>query len=181
MPAPAPHLTVRPLAFGYRLRQSDGIEWMKAALQRAAPAAGLAPREVDRALRYYDMLSHRSQIERRVTAPEDYTHRDWGRMAVHGGTAGGDGRPADDGGAPWYRAPLGRRMALFADTAEAIALDAFAGDVEAPDAIVQVSCTGYDSPSAVQRVVAAPRLGRAGRAWSASATWAATRRSPRSP
>ncbi len=151
---PRAYVSVRPLSFGHSLRQEEGIAWMKAALQRVAATAPLP--DVDRAMRFYDLLSRRSQIERRVTALEDYTHRDWDRMRLHAAPALGDGQPTPSasGAAPWHQADLGRRMDLFAETAEAVAHDAFADDAEAPDAILQVSCTGYDSPSAAQRVVA---------------------------
>ena len=151
--SPRAYVSVRPLSFGHSLSQEEGIAWMKAALRRAAATAPLP--DVDRALRFYDLLSRKSQIERRVTALDDYTHQDWGRMRLHAAPALGDGQLAPTaGGAPWHQADLGRRMDLFAETAEAVARDAFADDAEPPEAILQVSCTGYDSPSAVQRIAA---------------------------
>ena len=154
MNTPRAYLPVRPLPLGHTLQQEEGIAWMKAALQRAAATAPLL--DVDRALRFYDLLSRKSQIESRVTALDDYTHQDWDRMRLHTAPALGDGQPGASRGSGdlWHQADLGRRMDLFAETAEAVAADAFAGDTEAPDAVLQVSCTGYDSPSAVQRVVA---------------------------
>ena len=149
---PRAYVSARPLVFGHLLRQEDGVAWMKAALERAARTAPVA--DLDRALRLYDLLGRRSAIETRRTALEDYAHRDWDRMRVHVAPPAGDGQaPPADG--PWYRASLDARMAVFAETAEAVARDAFAGDAEPPDAVLQVSCTGYDSPSAVQRLVAA--------------------------
>ncbi|MDT0632840.1 3-oxoacyl-[acyl-carrier-protein] synthase III C-terminal domain-containing protein [Rubrivirga litoralis] len=150
--APRAYLTARPLAFGHLLRQEDGVAWMKAALQRVAETAPVP--DLDRALRLYDLLGRRSAIDTRRTALEDYAHQDWDRMRVHAAPPSGDGQ-VGGGAAPWYRASLDARMAVFAETAEAIAHDAFAGDAEPPDALLQVSCTGYDSPSAVQRLVAA--------------------------
>ena len=147
--SPRAYFSVRPLPFGHRVRQSDGIAWMKAALQRAAATEPVP--DLSRALRFYDLLARRSQIESRVTALDDYTHQDWDRMRLHVPPHAGDGQaPAD--GAPWHRAALDGRMAIFAETADALARDAFAADVEPPDALLQVSCTGYDSPSAVQRL-----------------------------
>ena len=149
---PRAYVSVRPLSFGHRLDQADGIAWMKAALRRASATVPLP--DVDRALRFYDLLARKSQVDHRVTALDDYTHQDWDRMRLHSAPALGDGQSPAGGAAPWHQADLGRRMALFAETAEDVARDAFAGDAEAPDAVVQVSCTGYDSPNAVQRVVA---------------------------
>ena len=148
---PRAYLSVRPLQFGHTVAQRDGIAWMKAALERAQATMPLP--DADRARRFYDLLSRKSQIEQRVTALDDYTHQDWDRMRLHAAPALGDGQPGQ-GGTIWHQADLGRRMELFAETADAVAADAFAGDTEAPDAVLQVSCTGYDSPSAVQRVVA---------------------------
>lgn len=150
---PRAYVSVRPLPFGHRVRQSDGIAWMKAALRRAAEAEPAASPDVKRAVRFYDLLSRRSQIESRVTALDDYTHQDWDRMRLHAPLPSGDGQAAA-GGAPWHQATLDRRMELFAEAAEAIARTGFDTDPEPPDAVLQVSCTGYDSPSAVQRLVA---------------------------
>ncbi len=146
--SPRAYLSVRPLSFGHRVRQEDGIAWMKAALQRAAATEPVA--DLSRALRFYDLLARRSQIESRVTALDDYTHQDWDRMRLHVAPHSGDGQAPPDGA--WHRAALDGRMALFAETADALARDAFAADPEPPDAFLQVSCTGYDSPSAVQRL-----------------------------
>lgn len=123
---------------------------MKAALRRAAETHGVAG--VDRAVRFYDLLARKSAIERRVTALDDYTHQDWDRMRLHTAPPSGDGQAASGPG--WHEAALDGRMALFAETAEGLAHDAFAADAEPPDAVFQVSCTGYDSPNAVQRAVA---------------------------
>ena len=147
---PRAYLSVHPLPFGHTVAQSDGIDWMKAALRRANESGALP--DVDRAVRFYDLLARKSAVETRVTALDDYTHQDWDRMRLHAPPAMGDGQAGPEPPGVWHQAPLERRMALFAETAEAVARDAFAADAEPPDAIVQVSCTGYDSPSAVQRV-----------------------------
>ena len=144
---PRAYLSVRPLPFGYHLDQAAGVEWMKAALRRAA--AEDESIDADRAIRYYDIVSRRSSIENRYSAIDDYTHQDWDRMALHAPATGEDGLPA-----PWHQAPLDRRMALYCETAEQVARDAFAADDAPPDIAMQVSCTGYDSPSAVQRALA---------------------------
>ena len=134
------------------MAQSDGVAWMKAALRRVAETRPVP--DLDRALRFYDLLARQSHIDSRVTCVDDYTHQDWDRMRIHAAPAGGDGQAAAEAPHAWYQAPLGGRMELFAETALAVARDAFAADADAPDALVQVSCTGYDSPNAVQRVMA---------------------------
>ena len=146
------YLTSRPLALGTTMAQTDGVAWMKAALRRVdetQPVAG-----IDRALRFYDLLARQSQIDSRVTCLDDYTHQDWDRMRVHTAPHSGDGQAAPEAAHPWFRAPLDGRMEVFAETALAVARQAFEDDTEAPDVLVQVSCTGYDSPNAVQRVMA---------------------------
>ena len=132
------------------MTQADGVAWMKAALRRVAetqPVDGL-----DRALRFYDLLARQSHIDTRVTCLDDYTHQDWDRMRVHTAPHAGDGQAVPGETHDWFRAPLDGRMEVFAETALAVARDAFADDAAAPDALVQVSCTGYDSPNAVQHV-----------------------------
>ena len=146
--SPRAYLTARSLPFGYRVDQQEGVAWMKAALRRIAEERPVP--DLDRALRLYDLLARRSSIDTRVTALEDYTHQDWDRMLVHAAPPSGDGQALP--GAPWYQAPLDGRMEVFADTARDIAERAFADDTDAPDAVLQVSCTGYDSPTASQRV-----------------------------
>ena len=131
------------------MAQADGVAWMKAALQRVAESQPVP--DLARALRFYDLLARQSHIDSRVTCLEDYTHQDWDRMRVHTAPHAGDGQ-APEGAAPWFRAPLDGRMEVFAETALAVARQAFEDDTAAPDALVQVSCTGYDSPNAVQRV-----------------------------
>lgn len=144
---PRAFLSCRPLDFGHQLDQEGGVAWMKAALVRAAETDDTI--DAHRASRYYDIVSRRSSIQSRRSAIDDYLHRDWGAMQLHRPATGEDGLPA-----PWYQAPLDRRMALFCETAEAVARDAFADDETPPDIAFQVSCTGYDSPSAVQRALA---------------------------
>jgi predicted naringenin-chalcone synthase len=151
MNPPRAYLTARPLEFGHLVRQRDGVDWMKAALRRIDGERPVL--DLDRALRMYDLLARRSSIDTRVTALEDYTHQDWDRMQVHVALPSGDGQ-ASTHAPPWYQAPLDARMDVFARTARTLAEQAFADDLEAPDAVFQVSCTGYDSPTAVQRMVA---------------------------
>ena len=119
---------------------------MKAALERRT--AGTP--EATRARRLYDLLGRQSTVESRATALEDYTHQDWDRMELFAAPASGDGQagPARD----WARPSLEERMAVFDRTALRVAREAFAEDADAPDMIAQVSCTGYRSPTAVQRV-----------------------------
>ena len=149
---PRAYVTVRPLPLGTRMAQSDGVAWMKAALSRVAETQPTP--DLDRALRFYDLLARQATIDSRVTCLDDYTHQDWDRMRVHTAPLSGDGQEAPEAPHAWFRAPLDGRMAVFAETALDVARQAFADDTDAPDLLVQVSCTGYDSPNAVQHVAA---------------------------
>lgn len=138
---PRAYLVARPLPFGRSVPQPEGVAWMKAALERAAGGPDSKP-EAALAFRLYDRLAHATTIGARTTCLADYLHTDWDRMTVFG----------EDDGRPWHKPSLDRRTAHFAETALALARAAFAGDVEPPDLLAQVSCTGYDSPTAVQRL-----------------------------
>lgn len=143
---PLAYLSVRTLPVGPRVAQADGIAWMQAALDRTgAPDAA-------RAQRYYGLLARQATIDSRHTCLPDYTHQDWDAMRLHRPALDASGDAAGD---LYGAATLDARMAVFSETALAAAEAAFADDAEAPDALVQVSCTGYDSPNAVQRVAAA--------------------------
>ncbi len=150
LPTPRAFVTVRPLTLGMTMRQEDGVAWMKAALERVAETTPVP--DLRRALRFYDLLARQSHIDSRVTCLEDYTHQDWDRMRVHTPPHAGDGQATAEAH-PWYRAPLDGRMEVFSETARAMARQAFADDAEAPDVLLQVSCTGYDSPNAVQHLM----------------------------
>jgi predicted naringenin-chalcone synthase len=138
-------LSVRSLPVGHRVPQADGVAWMQAALARAADAGAVDPDDAERARRFYDRLGRQPAIASRETCLADYTHQDWDAMTLHRPTSGG----------PFAGGTLDVRMAAFAETAHRVADAAFAPGEPAPDAILQVSCTGYDSPNAVQRVAAA--------------------------
>ena len=145
---PRAFLAARPLAMPFHVAQGDGVAWMKAALRRAADTPGGPDAdEVARAVRLYDVVARQSRIDARATALEDYTHQDWNAMRVHAPSDGAAGLQ------PWHRAPLDARTAVFAETALAAAREALPGGA-APHALAQVSCTGYDAPTAVQRVLA---------------------------
>lgn len=148
---PRAFVSSRPLAFGQSVAQADGIAWMKEALQRLE--GEIPETELRCAQRFYDRLAKSTTIGSRTTCLEDYAHHDWDRMRVHAEQIGGDGQVVE-APSPWERATLDSRMDMFAATALELARDAFRDDSESPDLLVQVSCTGYDSPTAVQRIAA---------------------------
>ena len=148
--SPTAYVAARSLPFGHSVPQADGIAWMKAGLRRVAASRPLP--DLERALRFYDLLARTTSVGARTTCLDDYTHQDWDRMRLHAAPGVGDGQADGRSGGPWYRATLEARTEVFAETALALAREAFAADTEAPDLLVQVSCTGYDSPTAVQHI-----------------------------
>ncbi len=153
MTAPSPRAYLhdfRPLDFGVRVAQADGAAWLRRALARVhVDGFGAAQKRADS---LYARLARGGGIAARVSAVADYVQSDWERMTLF--------KPA--AGAPWHRPPLEARMALFEETALRLAETAFPSGEAAPGVLVQVSCTGYASPHAVQRVAArrgwAPRV-----------------------
>ncbi len=151
---PLAYLTSTQLPIGWTIPQTQGVAWMKAALERSSVSGP----DATRARRLYDLLGRQSTIESRATALEDYTHEDWERMELFAEPRAGDGAPPEASGDPasgamsWAHPALEARMEVFARTAIDVAREAFAADPDAPDFLAQVSCTGYDSPTAVQRI-----------------------------
>lgn len=88
-------------------------------------------------------LSSVAGIEHRATCVEDHTHTDPERLTLY---------TRDRRGA--LTASLDDRMARFECTSGDIARRALAPLETAPDHLLQVSCTGYSAPSAVQLAAA---------------------------
>lgn len=126
----------RPLEVGPAISQAEAIAWLTRALARARPEGAARARIL------YQRLGRSCGVESRATALVDYTERDWRRMTLFRAS----------GGRPWHRPPLEARMAVYEDTVLRLADAAFPADEAAPDWAIQVSCTGYASPHAVQRV-----------------------------
>jgi predicted naringenin-chalcone synthase len=127
---------------GTSVPQQRGITWLKNALQRSRDDHDTGVR---RALELYDELLRANHISSRATCLTDYTHEDWDEMTLFHATG--------DEGTPWYCPSLQKRMAVFDAESHRLVREAFRDDVEAPHAAFQVSCTGYASPHALQRVI----------------------------
>lgn len=137
----------RSLSVGATLAQAEVAAWLKGGLTRAR--GGRLDAQDRRALTLYDRFARGGAVESRATALADYGRRKWAEMTLF----------QDSAGVPWHRPTLQNRMALYEKTVLRLAGLAFPkGDGE-PDYAIQVSCTGYASPHAVQRLVAR-------RAWS---------------
>lgn len=138
---------VRP---AYESLQADTFAWLAAAHEEAArqtpdeasqPAAGRAPRDMGRLLARFGCGP--DKIARRGHELDDFLHTRWDEMRIHRLAEGPDG------------AGMGERTALFTTAAMRAFAAIYDGDAEPPDDIVHVTCTGYASPSAAQRYVAA--------------------------
>jgi predicted naringenin-chalcone synthase len=118
----------RPLPVGTPLAQADIASWLKRGLTRAR--GGSLSAQDRRALALYDRFGRGDAIESRAAAIPGYFRRDWG--------------------APTLRT----RMVHYEREVLRLAGRAFPAGERAPDYAIQVSCTGYASPHAVQRLVA---------------------------
>jgi len=123
-----------PVAPRFRTRQEDALEWL---VQAHAHAGHGSPERLRREARRFGCSPER--IAARGHELEDFKHLDWDRMRVYPG-----------GG-------MEARTRFFAEAALGAMPRFYPPDPDgalAPEAIVHVTCTGYDSPSAVQRWVA---------------------------
>jgi len=124
----------RPLHVGPSVPQREGLTWLIEALKLSpVDEKGKA------ALALYEQFLASDHVLSRSSCVTDYTHRDWKRMSLY----------AANNMSP----PLEARMDIFRDCSTRISQDAFDGETEAPDYLLQVSCTGYDSPTAAQKVI----------------------------
>jgi len=124
---------------GHAGTQDEILDWLAAAHARAAGDGDEG--RYRRLVRRFGCGPDR--IEARRAYLEDFRHRDWPRMRIFDL----DRHPAGS--------PCGERMAFFSETAERILADLYAGEEAGPGTLVHVTCTGYASPSAAQRLVAA--------------------------
>ena len=143
---------LRPVPVGPVVPQTDGVGWLQAALAKAAADGVVDAHDAERARRIYGRLQKASAIDARASGLDDYTHHDWDRMRLYQDTGGG-GQAAP--GSAWYRPTLQARMAIFSEVANRAAQAAFDEEEAAPGHLLQVSCTGYDAPTAAQRLALA--------------------------
>ena len=126
--------------------QHKAFEWLAAAHARAAVTA--SGREADLATwqeRITRLLQRYSCapefIGRRGSEIADYMHTDWPRMMIFN----------------LHESPRGHglsvRNAFYAETANRVVESLFADNEDPPSDLLHVSCTGYVSPSAVQRLI----------------------------
>ncbi|MCM2324518.1 MAG: naringenin-chalcone synthase [Oligoflexia bacterium] len=130
----------------YRLGQRESLEWLAAAHAEAEWKMGTQGADAEE--RFRSLLLRfgcgPAHIATRGHELEDLTHRDFARMRVFGRE-----RPPEGAG-------VTIRAELFAATATRVFESLYPeGGSAAPDSLIHVTCTGYLSPSAAQRLVAA--------------------------
>ncbi len=131
----------------YHCSQEEGFEWLVEAHARAA--ATLEGREdslanwrkrMSRMIRRYNCPAE--HIGRRRSNFGDFTHTDWRRMQIFNLLESPSGKG------------MGVRNRLYDETASRIVEELFADDSDPPTDLLHVSCTGYTSPSPIQRLIA---------------------------
>ena len=88
-----------------------------------------------------------SRVASRYHALEDFTHTDWDRMKIFNLRK----NPAGSGSQ--------ERMKFFSEVAWNTFRQFYIEDTESPEEIIHVTCTGYVSPSAAQRIVSEKNWG----------------------
>jgi predicted naringenin-chalcone synthase len=130
----------------YGRPQEEGMEWLVAAHARAAATAAgdeaVAPAltaRMDRLVRRYTCSPE--HIGRRRSELGDFMHTDWAAMKIFN----------------LQECPRGRgleiRNRFFSETADQVVRCLFAEDADAPTDLIHVTCTGYASPSPIQRLI----------------------------
>lgn len=140
----------------FRADQADVLEWLATAHARAEIALRGAASEDERAA-----ITHRlrklvlrfgcstDRIATRYSVLEDFTHTDWERMRIFQVDRFPSGKPC------------GERSRVYREVAGEAFERFYEGEDTPPPALLHVTCTGYVSPSAAQRLVAARDWGRA--------------------
>ncbi len=126
--------------------QEEGLEWLAAAHARAAVTASGRDDELPM---WHERMSRLAQryscpaehIGWRRSELGDFMHTDWPRMRIFN----------------LHENPRGRGLSVrnrfFAETANRVVQCLFAGASCPPSDLLHVSCTGYASPSAIQRLI----------------------------
>lgn len=130
----------------YSRPQMEAFEWLAAAHAQAAltrtgredRSGVLQERIMDLLLRYSCAPEH---IGSRRSDIPDFMHTDWQRMTIFN----------------LQESPRGQglriRNAFYAGTADRVVEALFSRDTQPPSDLIHVSCTGYVSPSPVQRLI----------------------------
>lgn len=88
------------------------------------------------------------QIKFRGFELEDFSHHDWDKMDVVRFDKSAKGGGFSD------------RMKVYSSSAERVVNEFYAKEEKGPEQIIHVSCTGYESPSAVQKIISTKQWGK---------------------
>lgn len=120
----------------YAVAQSDTLRWLMARI--LFRAEGRPDPEAARALNLYERLIGNPRIRQRQVILEDVLHTRWAEMELYGAT----------------QPTLAARMRIFEREADRLANELYEGAID-EKYLIQISCTGYTSPNALQKLVSA--------------------------
>lgn len=133
----------------YQRAQDYAFGWLAAAHARAEATANGANghsqieqewlTRMERLVRRYGCSP--TSIGKRYSELEDFLHQDWARMQIFNLLESAEGRGLD------------ARNQYYAEMANRALNDFFADEAAAPADLLHVTCTGYASPSAIQRLL----------------------------
>jgi predicted naringenin-chalcone synthase len=148
--------TFRSIQPQHRARQADTLEWLARAHTRAEERLAAQQGKAFDAAPFLESMRRRlkrfgcssDQITTRGYYVDDCSHVDWPAMEVYDV----DAHPSGAG--------MRARTKVFGRIANAALDQLFAATETAPRHLLHVTCTGYESPSAAQLLVARKRWGR---------------------
>lgn len=126
-------------AMPHRVPQTDTIDWLQWAVSKSSASEESRPD----AIAFLERLRENSAIASRGSVLKDFTTPQLDQLTLF---ANGSESVAD--------AALEKRMRYHTAAANDIARELFP-EHTAPDAVFNVTCTGYDSPNPVQRMLSA--------------------------
>jgi len=142
----------RPLMPSYKASQEYTLHWLAAAHAQAEVIASgrrelLSERleRMERLVRRYGCSAQR--IGARRTELSDVMHTRWEEMRIFNLASAPEGEK------------IGMRNQFYADTANRVVNELYADGEDPPADILHVTCTGYASPSAIQRLIERKRWG----------------------
>ncbi len=125
--------------------QDEALDWLAAAHSQAVslanPASPLTHREKMKKL-FVRFGCKPEQVRQRYSVHQDFTHLDFDRMEIF----------------HLHRNPRGAgsstRTGIFSRVVNEVFDRLYCEDIDPPDAVFHVTCTGYDSPSGAERLIA---------------------------
>jgi predicted naringenin-chalcone synthase len=136
----------RVLPAPYFRPQEESYGWLASAHARARAMAGghreVTGESVERMERHVRRYScPKEHVGFRRSELQDFTHTDWGQMQVFKLDESSHGQELID------------RNRIFSEVADKRLMEFFEAEVNPPSDLLHVTCTGYTSPSAIQRLI----------------------------